>query len=486
VLRLFGYVPLLLSLLFSPAFLLSLPDTQRDMAQSRPIAHSAGMPGGTTKLRIRSLVPGFERTARQALPAPQPRAAGGTAGDLVVEWDHACATTTTGGAQCWGANESGQLGDGSNMDRWTPVEVVGLDAGVKAIAEGRFHTCALMAGGGVNCWGANQSGQLGDGTNADRWTPVNVRSLGSGAVAIVAGLSHTCALMDGGAVRCWGANDAGELGDGTNIDSWTPVAVSGLSAGVTDLIAGLNDTCALTSSGGVKCWGANARGQLGDGTNTDRWTPVDVRGLDGGVEAVVGRSFHKCALLANGGVKCWGANESGQLGDGTGADRWTPVDVQGLGSGVKTLAPGISHTCALMSDGGVRCWGANEMGQLGDGTNTNRWTPVNVRGLSEGVAGVAWGFFHTCALLTGGGVNCWGDNEYGQLGDGTNTDRWTPVAVQGLSSGVAAVYEGPYYTCALVDAGGVKCWGANDAGQLGDGTNTDRWAPGNAFVSLLP
>jgi len=449
VFRFFDRVSLVLSLLFFPAFTLSSANPQQNAT-------------------------------------PQPRVSGVVATDIVLGWDHTCVTTTTGRVQCWGANDFGELGDGSNTDRWTPVDVVGLGADVKAITEGRYHTCALMNGGGVKCWGANGLGQLGDGTNTDRWTPVEVQGLAGGAIAIVAGLSHTCALMDGGAVRCWGGNGTGQLGDGTNIDSWTATEVSGLSAGVTNVIADLNHTCALMDSGGVKCWGANASGQLGDGTNTDRWIPTDVQGLSSGVEAVVGRFLHHCALTQDGAVKCWGANEAGQLGDGTSEDRWTPVHVQGLDSGVKALATGLSHTCALMQYGGIKCWGANGVGELGDGTNTDRWIPVDVSKLNGGVMAVAGGFDHTCAIMNNGMMKCWGSNAYGQVGDGTNVDRWTPVDVQGLNSGVAAVQEGPYYTCSLLNAGGVKCWGANEVGQLGDGTNTDRWAPGNAFVGLLP
>ncbi|GIV99472.1 MAG: hypothetical protein KatS3mg058_0876 [Roseiflexus sp.] len=199
--------------------------------------------------------------------------------------------------------------------------------------------------------------------------------------------------------------------------------------GVTAIAAGDFHTCALTSSGGVRCWGDNSSGQLGDGTTTSRSTPVPVSGLPSGVTAIAAGDFHTCALTSSGGVRCWGANSSGQLGDGTTTARSTPVAVSGLASGVTAIAAGEEHTCALTSSGGVRCWGANSDGQLGDGTTTARSTPVAVSGLASGVTAIAAGEEHTCALTSSGGVWCWGGNSSGQLGDGRPLYRTTPVYV---------------------------------------------------------
>jgi len=370
----------------------------------------------------------------------------------------------------------------NNLGGGLPAALVGNAAslpplrGITAIAAGGHHTCALTSSGSVRCWGRNDYGQLGDGTWTHHSTPVDVVGLGSGVVAIAAGGYHTCALTGSGGVKCWGDNRYGQLGDGTTTARSTPVDVVGLGSGVVAIAAGWAHTCALTTSGGVKCWGDNGDGELGDGTATERSTPVDVDGLGSGVVAIAAGGHHTCALTTSGGVRCWGANGEGQLGDGTTTGRGTPVDVVGLGSGVVAIAAGLWHTCALTGSGGVKCWGDNWAGQLGDGTTTSRSTPVDVVGLGSGMVAIAVGGHHTCALTGSGGVKCWGANA-GQLGDGTTTSRSTPVDVVGLGSGVVAIVAGGWHTCALTGSSGVKCWGWNGEGQLGDGTTTDRYTP---------
>ena len=321
---------------------------------------------------------------------------------------------------------------------------------------------------------------------ADGLTDIAITQLGSWNKRFISyGQEMGCAVLSSGGLKCWGRNSNGQVGDGTTTDRTTPVAVSGLSSGVTGISVGIANysTCALVSTGGVKCWGYNNYGQLGDGTKTNRSTPVNVSGLSSGVSAIsVGDRF-TCAVLSNGAAKCWGGNSSGNLGDGTITDRTTPVDVSGLSSGVSTIAAGGTHTCALLSTGGVKCWGNNSNGRLGDGTTMWSNFPVDVSGLSSGVSAISAGGQHTCALLSNGGVKCWGVNSSGQLGDGTITNSSTPVDVSGLSSGVRAISAGYGNTCALLGGGVVKCWGSNYAGQLGDGTTTQRLTP-TAVVGL--
>lgn len=393
---------------------------------------------------------------------------------------HSCARTTGGGAKCWGTNSNGQLGDNTTTQRLTPVYVNGLTSGVTAIAAGNFHTCALITNGGMKCWGKNNVGQLGDGTTTQSLTPVDVSGLTSGVALLSPGLSHTCARVSGGWVKCWGENYTfGRLGDGTTVQRTTAINISGLTNGGSPLETGGFHTCSITASRGAKCWGANGNGQLGDGTTTQRLTPVNVSGLTSGVASISAGYLHTCALTTAGGVKCWGNNGNGQLGDATTTQRLTPVFVSGLTSGVIAVTTGSRHTCALTTGGGVKCWGQNSYGQLGDGTTTQRLTPVYVSGLTTGVIAISAGEQHTCALTTSGGVKCWGDNTYGQLGDGTTTQRLTPVNVSGLTSGVTLISAGNFHTCAITTGGGIKCWGNNGHGQLGDGTTTQRLTPVN-------
>jgi len=351
---------------------------------------------------------------------------------------HSCAITTAGETYCWGYNGSGQLGDNSTAKRLTPVDIVGLSGEVAAISGGGNHTCALTTTGGAKCWGNNDYGQLGDNSTTDRLTPVDVctdascASPLSGVAAISAGGYHTCALTTAGGVKCWGYNFFGQLGDNTATDSSTPVDVVGLSSGVAAISSGGEHTCALTTGGGVICWGSNGNGQLGDNLTGDSRTPVNVVGLSSGVVAISTRFDHTCALTTTGGIKCWGFNYRGQLGDGTNTDQPAPVDVVGLSSGVMAVTTGYAHTCALTTAGGVKCWGYNLRGQLGDNSILDISTPTDVVGLSSGVAAISAGDLHTCALTSAAGVKCWGYNYYGELGDDTTTNRLTPANVAWL------------------------------------------------------
>ena len=340
------------------------------------------------------------------------------------------------------------------------------------VAAGGLHTCALTSGGGVKCWGSNSRGALGDGSASNSSRPVDVVGLASGVRAIAAGhYDYGCAALSAGAVKCWGDNQFGLLGNRSLPYSRTPVDVGGFGTEVRAIAPGYKHACALTSGGGVKCWGENGTGQLGNGTQTASTAPVDVIGLSSGVRAIAAGANHSCALTSAGGVKCWGGNYDGELGNG-GSPLISrgPVDVVGLTSGAVAISSYFEHACALTSGGGVKCWGLNGKGQLGNGTQATSKTPVGVVGLSSGVRAIAAGYSHTCALTSGGAVKCWGDNLYGALGNGSTTLSSTPVAVSGLSSGVTAIGAGQYHTCAVTSDGGVECWGQDDFGQLGNGT----------------
>ena len=346
------------------------------------------------------------------------------------------------------------------------------------ISLGGNHACAVTTSSGVKCWGDNAYGQLGDGTTAGRATPADVSGLTTGGASVTAGLRHSCALTASGGAKCWGWNVAGQLGDGTTTDRLVPTDVSGLTGGVASVVAGGVFTCALTTVGGLKCWGIGGNGQLGNGTTATRLVPTDVTGLTSGVSAVIAGAGHTCALTTAGGVKCWGLNSQGELGDGTGANQTVPVDVSGLASGIKGIGTSeqSNTTCAVTVAGGVKCWGDNRFSKLGDGTTNDSTVPLDVPGLPS-VAAIAVGTLHVCALTTAGGVKCWGYNANGELGDGTVTTRSSPTDVIGLTGTVAAIYAGNSTSCALMTSGDVYCWGFNDRGQLGDGTTANRTTP---------
>jgi alpha-tubulin suppressor-like RCC1 family protein len=348
-----------------------------------------------------------------------------------------------------------------------------------AISSGAEHSCAVFSSGTVACWGRNDAGQLGNATTTTSSSPVAVSGL-TGVVAVAAGGLHTCALLSDGTVACWGSED--EIGSGTATGpddcgfpcSMTPAIVPGLS-GVTAIASGSPHTCALLSDGTVACWGKNLSGELGDGTQTNRLSPVAVQGLHG-VTAIAAGDTHTCALLPSGTVACWGYNFSGQLGNGTtgpnrcGSDPCsvTPVAVVGL-TGATAIAAGGNHTCALRADGTVACWGLNDVGELGNGGMFNSSTPANVLTLSSAIS-VTAGFYHTCAVLADGSVQCWGDNSAGELCNGMTTNATTSAPVPASTlSGAQSLSAGVNYTCALVSGGAVECCGFNARGQLGNG-----------------
>ncbi len=348
--------------------------------------------------------------------------------EIVAGGAHSCVVLSTDATRCWGKNTDGRLGDGSFADSSSPVTVMGLPAH-RSLSLGGGHSCAVRPSGETLCWGLNLFGQLGDGSTEDANAPQLVSGLSSADV-VSAGAFHTCAVLRSGAVRCWGQNDKGGLGNGTTTGTTTPnpepVAVMDISDAVS-VATGSGFSCALRSGGTVSCWGWNEFGQLGDGT-TVMWstTPTDVVGLSG-VDQVVAGGWHACARIG-GDVRCWGRNDSGQLGTTLfGAIEREPVDVSGITDAVD-IAAGGAHTCALRATGQVVCWGSNDLGQVGDGTDVDpRPTRREVVGLT-GIVAIDSLANHTCAA-DGGEVWCWGSNEFGQLGSAVVASSNEPLLV---------------------------------------------------------
>jgi alpha-tubulin suppressor-like RCC1 family protein len=381
---------------------------------------------------------------------------------------HQCAVLQDGTARCWGLNDYGHLGDGTRTDSATPVAVQGL-TGVMEVSGGGYHSCALLQDGTVRCWGRNSGepdgiggGQLGDPTLDSFFsaTPVTVTGITT-ATAVAAGGFHSCALLRNGRVQCWGQNDQGQLGTG-RLDppgflprNPTPVTVTGITNAIA-ISAGGWHTCALLQGGTIRCWGQHDFGALGDGSNVNpqtrptpiarpRPTPVMVQGITTAVALQAG-FFHTCALLQDGRVQCWGWNDFFQLGNDPPAANAssTPVTVNGI-TNPAVLAPGAEQTCVVQPDGTMRCWGWNDFGQLGNGSPRGTFNPpaATVTGLATAVTASS-GAEHTCAVLQDGRVQCWGRGLFGRLGDGLNRDgpgttepnpegdAFTPVTVAGI------------------------------------------------------
>lgn len=342
------------------------------------------------------------------------------------------------------------------------------------LAVGGQHTCALTEAGAVKCWGHNSYGQLGDGTLERRLSPVDVVGLGASVLHLSTGGSgHTCAILSDRSVWCWGYNDRGQLGDATLEDRSVAVAVRGLPAGAEPISVstGARHSCVALADGRVYCWGAGGSGRLGNGSSSDSLTAVRAQGVDDAASVSLG-GHHSCALTTSGGVKCWGFNANGELGDGTTSWRNTAVQVSGLTSGVTALSAGSFHTCAIAS-GVVNCWGRNSSRELGDGTTMRRTVPTRVVDLSAGAIGVAAGEHHTCAIDAAGGVWCWGFSDR-RLGAGPGASGESPQAVMGLTAPATLIEVANVHSCAQLDTGGVWCWGLNTLGQLGDGTVSSR------------
>jgi alpha-tubulin suppressor-like RCC1 family protein len=461
-----------------------------------------GAMGLTSSLPVRAFIPG--------------KVIAISAGDR-----HTCAVDDTGGAWCWGA-DGGKLGLGFDLGSVrVPVKTTFED--IATIAAGGGHTCARSTSGAIACAGFNGMGQLGNGDRITQTSPKAVPDL-AGIAAIASGGNFTCALDTVGAATCWGNGLDGELGDGAFHVRPEPGPV--LLTDIDQLVAGTDHVCGLRADGTVSCWGLGTSGQLGDGTFSSRGVPVPVEDLSGVTQLALG-SRHSCALVASA-VKCWGSNDSGQLGMGPTSSA-IPIDVIDLlDAPILQIAAGASHTCALDSRGEVQCWGAGFIGQLGTSNTNATPTPAKVLRLSTGTvltevdeifargdntfarvggtifgwgygcdarlgsneaqcsatvaavpvadiataAQLAIGFTSSCALKADASVACWGQNYFGQLGDGTyNTTN--PVPVPGLS-GVIDISAGGEHVCAVKNDATVVCWGGAHAGALGDGVVEDR------------
>jgi alpha-tubulin suppressor-like RCC1 family protein len=403
-----------------------------------------------------------------------PVQAAGSWNKVVAISIHTCGITTTGHLRCWGWNAHGNLGDGTTTDRWVP-EVVGADhADWTDVAVGGQHTCGTRAGGALYCWGNDDRGQLA--LSEDR-APINASPMlvegVTGVTSIGAGAWHTCAVTGTHLLECTGVAALGQLGDGTS-SRRQPVQVAG---GWDQLSAGYGTTCARASDGTLSCWGDNTVGELA----TNRAVPSNVPALASvpAPTAIATGAIHACEVTSAGEVWCWGYPSYEETGDPN-AVRMTPGVVAGVTASVISAR---DHTCTIpTSGGGLWCWGNNFYAQLGIGSTTQTYLPNHVLTGQTFIAVAAGGEFyragrgHTCAINAATTLACWGDNYFGQIGNGTTST--TPVTSPALlGSGWSAVALGGHHSCAITSAGKLACWGQDNAGQLGDG------APSNTPVT---
>ena len=348
----------------------------------------------------------------------------------------------------------------------TPVHVKDLSGPAVSISTGQAP-CVATQSGHVECWGVVAESAL---------TPVTVGPLVD-VTAIAAGGNLTtgsfaCATTSDGPILCWGGNTQGQLGSGTNTGSTTPVESAGVFSGSSAVSAGVNGNFACgVASGLAYCWGDNSSGQLGNGTTKSSSTPVGVEGLGIGVVSVSAGATSACAVTmatadggSGGALYCWGGNTFGQLGNGSTTNHPSPVLVTGLGSGVTAASVGVASACAVLEAGTVQCWGNNSFSQLGDGTGNPSLVPTPVVGIPDGATAIATGWVSTCAVVSGA-VLCWGDNEYAELGNASvGESSSVPVAVTGIFGGATQVSVGESAACAIV-AGSAKCWGYGPLGN---------------------
>jgi alpha-tubulin suppressor-like RCC1 family protein len=465
--------------------------------------------------------------------------------------NHTCAVLSDAKVTCWGHNGSGQLGSPAGPNRLSPALVSGLGS-IAAVSAGGNHTCALATNGNLSCWGDNADGQLGDGTTTSRHTPSVVlqdvvdvaggdshtcaateagevwcwgrSALGNGsqasssvpvqavgittATAVAAGETHSCAVVGGGAVRCWGDNSEGQLGDGTVITRPSPTPVASI-VNATQIDAGGETTCARLSTAKASCWGDNDRGQVGNASIADALVPATVKVVAGsdleGVTAVAVGGEHACATVGPVvGMGCWGSNGAGQVGGSVpfgftavvvGVFDAEPNEVVGTATPMDTavaMDAGNAHTCAARSDKTIKCWGRNDVGQLGNGGTTSSslasYVGKNVDAASAlGPYKVSSSAFHTCMVRADGLVSCWGRNANAQLGDGSSTNRNRAVTVRGVS-GAIGVSAGATHSCAVKSDGTVVCWGSALDGRLGRTASGSNLAAGpvTGGASTLP
>ena len=425
---------------------------------------------------------------------------------------HSSALTSSGRIFTWGSNSYGQLGDGTTEAKFTPTDITSyfnLEADDKIIqvSLGSNHTSAITLKGHIFTWGVNWYGQLGDGTREERYCPTDITSrfnleVNDRIIQISLGNYHSFALTLMGNIFTWGVNWHGQLGTGTKEASLTPTDITSSldleeKDKVVQVVSGYENSSVLTLTGRIFTWGFNWYGQLGDGTTEERHSPTDITSRfnlevnDRIIQVSLGGS-HSSVNTLNGNIFTWGSNHYGQLGDGTTINRHYQFDITSCFN-LETeetliqVSSGSFHSLALTSNGRIFAWGNNDYGQLGDETKIIRFSPVEITSYfnlqeNETIIQVISGFENSSALTSSGRIFTWGNNDDGQLGDGTTEERYCPTDITSHfdleeSDKIIHVSLGYSHSSALTSSGRIFTWGYNDDGQLGDGTTEERYCP---------
>jgi alpha-tubulin suppressor-like RCC1 family protein len=448
--------------------------------------------------------------------------AGETITSVSLGGSHSAAITSKGRIFTWGNNEFGQLGDGTSTSKNIPTEItsffnLNITEKISSISIGYSYSSAITSEGRIFTWGVNYSSVLGDGTTTHRYVPTDITnqfSLNTEEVIINVffGSSHSGAITSQGRVFTWGLNNLGQLGVGeSDYDSHpNPIEITNqfpLSEGelITEISLGVDHSSAITSEGRVFTWGYNSYGQLGDGTTTQRNIPTEITNqfvlLTGEtVRSIFLGSEHSLAMSSYGRIYVWGRNSSGQLGDGTTTDRNIPKEITShfyldAEEVIKSISMGFSYSSGITSDGKIFTWGSNRQGQLGDGTTTERNTPTEITNnfnavtiiqnffpISETISDLSLGGNHSSAITSEGRLFTWGDNNNGQLGDGTTEQTSIPKEIThqfSLNFGekIISVSLGYNYSSAITSEGRIFTWGYNAYGQLGNSTTVSSKKP---------
>ena len=385
-------------------------------------------------------------------------------------YNHSLAIDSNGNLWAWGNNENGQLGDGTTTDKTSPVQI---KQGTKftQVTAGDSHSLAIDESGNLWSWGYNGQGQLGDGTTTNRTSPVQIKQ-GTKFTQVSAGSNHSLALDESGNLWSWGDNGYGNLGSKLK-NSKEYIQIQNKKV-FTQISAGSLHSLALDSSGDLWSWGDNRFGQLGDGTLEKRTSPVQIKQGTKFKQIATNSENHGLAIDGDGNLWAWGNNENGQLGDGTTTNRTSPVQIK-KGTKFTQISTGYNHSLAIDSNGNLWAWGNNENGQLGDGTTTDKTSPVQIKKGTK-FTQVTAGDSHSLAIDSNGNLWAWGNNAYGQLGDGTTVNKTSPVQIK-KGTKFTQVSAGNYHSLALDESGNLWAWGNNAYGQLGDGTTTNRTSP---------